>query len=386
MKKNIEKQDVAGMVAQIERFRSELVHMARLGARGDQERLRIQALRLIRALRLEGDDLADVLQAAVFGRDEATPASAMRSIGRQRGRGLPMPVPTDGDSRMDLLRIEDPPVLPHRLVQAPEMMRRLNGLVAERRSISKLARANLHPTRTVLFTGPPGVGKTLAARHLALQLELPLLVLDLASVISSFLGRTGNNIKQAFEFAKRRDCVFFLDELDAVAKRRDDDSDVGELKRLVTVLLQEIDLWGSNNLLVAATNHAGLLDPAVWRRFDLTIEFPTPTVEDLQRLGEAVSGEVDSIPPQWRDALAVIGANYSQSDYIRDLNRLRRATLLGGKSEGLLVLGEMVAGRAAELKLTDRKKLAVALVDAGLSQREASKLAKVARETLRSTL
>lgn len=381
------KQDVTKLMAQIERFRSELVQIARLGAKGDAERLRIQVLRLIRTLRAEGDDLADVLQVAVFGRDESTPTTATRSVRRPEGAGLSLPVPTDGDSRLELLRVEDPPLMPHPLVQSPGVIRRLDALVAERRSASKLARANLQPSRTVLFTGPPGVGKTLAARHLALQLQLPLLVLDLASVISSFLGRTGNNIKQAFDFAKRRECVFFLDELDAVAKRRDDDSDVGELKRLVTVLLQEIDLWGSNNLLVAATNHASLLDPAVWRRFDSTVEFPSPTMEQLQELGELVSGgKADPVPREWRDALAVVGTDGSQSDYIRDLNRLRRATLLGGKTEGQLVLAELVATRAADLKVGDRKKLAVSLVKAGISQREASKLASVSRETLRSTL
>ncbi|MCX7514216.1 AAA family ATPase [Frateuria hangzhouensis] len=372
--------------AQIDRLRSELVQIARLGAKGDGERLRIQVLRLIRALRAEGDDLADVLQAAVFGRDEATTASAIRSVRGQGGTSLSVPVPTDGDSRLDLLRVEDPPVMPHPLVQSPNVIRRLDTLVAERRSASKLARANLQPSRAVLFTGPPGVGKTLAARHLALQLQLPLLVLDLASVISSFLGRTGNNIKQAFDFAKRRDCVFFLDELDAIAKRRDDDSDIGELKRLVTVLLQEIDLWGPNNLLVAATNHANLLDPAVWRRFDSTVEFPSPTADQLRELGELVSDKSDLVPREWRDALAMVGANSSQSDYIRDLNSLRRATLLGGKTNGRQVLTELLAARAPDLKLGDRKRLAVSLVKAGISQREASKLAKVARETLRSTL
>lgn len=386
MNKTTRNQQVAELTAQIDRFRSELVQVARLGAKGDAERLRIQVLRLIRVLRTEGDDLADVLQAAVFGRDETTPARAIRSVPRRNSGGLSVPVPTDGDSHLELLRVEDPPVMPHPLVQSPSVIRRLDALVVERRSASKLARANLLPSRAVLFTGPPGVGKTLAARDLALKLQLPLFVLDLASVISSFLGRTGNNIKQAFDFAKRRDCVFFLDELDAVAKRRDDDSDIGELKRLVTVLLQEIDLWGSNNLLVAATNHASLLDPAVWRRFDSTVEFPAPTAEQLRELGELVSDKTDPVPREWRDALAIVGADGSQSDYIRDLNRLRRATLLGGKSDGQLVLSELVAARAADLKLGDRKRLAVSLVTAGISQREASKLAGVARETLRSTL
>lgn len=386
MKNNQEKQKDTQCMAQLDRFRSELVQVARLGAKGDGERLRIQVLRLIRSLRAEGDDLAEVLQTAVFGRDKTTPASAIRSVHHQSGTNLSAPVPTDGDSRLELLRVEDPPVMPHPLVQSQKVVRHLDALIAERHSASKLARANLQPSRTVLFTGPPGVGKTLAARHLALQLKMPLLVLDLASVISSFLGRTGNNIKQAFEFAKRRDCVFFLDELDAVAKRRDDDSDVGELKRLVTVLLQEIDLWSTNNLLVAATNHAGLLDPAVWRRFDSTVEFPPATTEQLRELGELISDKADPVSREWRHALAVVGAQGSQSDFIRDLNRLRRATLLGGKTDGQMVLADLVSARATGLKLADRKKLAVSLVQAGISQREASKLANVARETLRSTL
>lgn len=387
MFESTKKQHVSDLLAQNDRLRSELVQIARLGSRGDGERLRIQVLRLVRALRAEGDDLAEVLQTAVFGRDDSTPVGAIRSARRTGApTGLSIPIPTDGDSRLELLRVEDPPLLPHPLVQTPTVMRRLDSLIEERRSASKLAKANLQPSKTVLFTGPPGVGKTLAARHLSLQLGLPLLVLDLASVISSFLGRTGNNIKQAFDFAKHRDCVFFLDELDAVAKRRDDNSDVGELKRLVTVLLQEIDLWGSNNLLIAATNHAGLLDPAVWRRFDSNIEFPVPTAEQLRTLGTLASPKSDPVPAEWRDALAVIGAEGSHSDYIRDLNRLRRAVLLGGKSEGLIVLTDLIAARATDLKLQDRKKLAVQLVNAGISQREASKLANVARETLRSTL
>ena len=94
--------------------------------------------------------------------------------------------------------------------------------------------------------------------------------------MSSYLGRTGSNIRHVLDYAKGVDGVLLLDELDAIAKRRDDATDVGELKRLVTVLLQEIDDWPSSGLLIAATNHPGLLDPAVWRRFELRVSFPMP--------------------------------------------------------------------------------------------------------------
>ena len=98
------------------------------------------------------------------------------------------------------------------------------------------------------------------------------------------LGRTGANLRQVLDYAKQTPGVLLLDELDAVAKRRDDDAEIGELKRLVTVLLQEIDDWPPGNLLLAATNHPELLDPAAWRRFEAVLEFEPLPPEVLHRL------------------------------------------------------------------------------------------------------
>lgn len=389
MQNNQQKQRVNDLVAQNERLQSELVQFSRLGARGDVERLKIQALRLIRALRAEGDELADLLQVAVFGHEHGggnSPTARVTRLSEPAPR-LSMPVPSDGETRLDLLRVEDPPVLPHPLVQAPDVMRDLAALITERRSLQRLADLELEPAKAVLFTGPPGVGKTLAARMIARELRLPLLVLDLASVISSYLGRTGNNIKQAFEFAKRTPCVMFLDELDAVAKRRDDETDVGELKRLVAVLLQEIDLWAPQNLLLAATNHSALLDPAVWRRFDVTIDFPLPSAGELAKLGQLLSPKNDPLSSGWIKTLAVLSEGTSQSDFVRDINRLRRTVLLGKIDDKSTVFESFIATKIDRMKVSERKKLAVSLVrNAKLSQREASKVAKVARETLRTAL
>ena len=146
----------------------------------------------------------------------------------------------------------------------------LGQLIAERRQSDRLQAMGLTPTRSAIFVGPPGVGKTLTARWLAAQLKVPLYVLDLTAVMSSLLGKSGTNLRAAIDFAKREPCVLLLDEIDAIAKRRSDDSDVGELKRLVTVILQEVDEWPASSVLLAATNHPELIDPALWRRFDLS--------------------------------------------------------------------------------------------------------------------
>lgn len=378
------------LTAQNDRLRAEVIQLARLGAMGDSERVRIQALRFIRALRDGGDDLAETLQAVVFTSSEGGRPSGNAAPVRRAAPaplGISTPVPTDLESRLDLLRVEDPPRMPHAIILDKQVLGRLDQLVLERKSVARLAKLGLAPPKSVLFTGPPGVGKTMAARHVAAQMRLPLLVLDLATVISSYLGKTGSNIKQAFTFARQRPCVFFLDEIDALAKRRDDDGDVGELKRLVTVLLQEIDLWPGDNLLIAATNHEQLLDPAVGRRFDELMLFPRPEYADLCRLAEALAAKDDPLPPGWSSIVALVTAGTSHSNFVKALNRLRRAWVLGGKQAGYHSLADFVASHIEGVSKADRKLLGAALVrTAGASQRDASQLSRIARNTLAAQL
>jgi SpoVK/Ycf46/Vps4 family AAA+-type ATPase len=137
------------------------------------------------------------------------------------------------------------------------------------------------PTNRLLFCGPPGCGKTLTANVLAGEIGIPIAYVKLDGLVSSYLGQTGTNIRKIVDFAKNKRIMLFLDEFDAIAKKRDDAHELGELKRVVTTLLQNMDAMPANVFLVAATNHHHLLDPAVWRRFNMSILLELPN--DKQR-------------------------------------------------------------------------------------------------------
>ncbi|HHZ8700656.1 TPA: AAA family ATPase [Klebsiella quasipneumoniae] len=220
-------------------------------------------------------------------KNDETLASKLASLVAEgtvlRGASSNAPMPVDGDSRRNLLQETSVNAIVEEPVWNSDISKKLESIVNERENAVSLFKAGLEPVKTVLLSGPPGVGKTMSAHWLAAKLNLPLLTLDLSSVMSSLLGKTGNNIKSVMDYAKEKPCVLLLDEFDAVAKRRDDDRDVGELKRLVTVLLQTIDEWPATSLLVAATNHPDILDPAVWRRFEHILKFNMPSVELIDR-------------------------------------------------------------------------------------------------------
>ena len=130
--------------------------------------------------------------------------------------------------------------------------------------------------RSMLLFGKPGTGKTQAARYISSETGLPLVTVRLDGVISSYLGSTSKNLRMLFDFVQRTPCILFLDEFDAIAKVRDDSNELGELKRVVNTLLQNIDSIESSIPIIAATNHEHLLDPAVWRRFDYKIRMKLP--------------------------------------------------------------------------------------------------------------
>jgi SpoVK/Ycf46/Vps4 family AAA+-type ATPase len=352
----------------------DLVQLARLALTGGQKDIQMFVRRLINRYRLPVPELSDQLGSLLRKSAVKNPESPLR-------RAAVETMPVDLDSRLQLARTEDPVQLDTVPVWQGVVQAQLNQIIAERRREAELLGAGLHATRSVLFTGAPGVGKTLAAKWIARELDRPLVVLDLAAVMSSFLGRTGNNVRNVIDYAKSTPCVFLIDEFDAIAKRRDDQIEVGELKRLVTVLLQSIDEWPPSGLLIAATNHPDLLDPAVWRRFEVTVSFPMP---DLDHMKSAVQLQIgyDSDANQWTDvvARALNGLSFAEAE--REMVRARRHAVLEGIPLVAAVQG-IVQERARTLDREARTKLACSIVDLGISQHKAHEWTGVSRDTIR---
>ena len=155
-------------------------------------------------------------------------------------------------------------------------------LVEEQNRAELLRSYNLEPRSRVLLAGPPGNGKTCLAEAIADALSVPLLLVRYESVIASYLGETSHRIAQVFEHARSRNCVLFFDEFDAVGKERGDLHETGEIKRVVSSLLLQIDNLPSYVVVVTASNHPELLDRAVWRRFQVRLELPMPKQGQIQ--------------------------------------------------------------------------------------------------------
>lgn len=188
--------------------------------------------------------------------------------------------PVDKETAVPLAEIvwpeqlpQTPPTLP------PDLRAAIDAVIEEWQHADKLEPMGVRPTRSALLYGLPGTGKTHLALWLAGQLGFAVVVARLDGLVSSFLGTTSRNLGHLFDFVDRYDCVLLLDEFDAVAKLRDDPHEMGEIKRVVNTILQRLDQRQKHGFTIGITNHEQLLDPAVWRRFEIQIQMPKPSLE-----------------------------------------------------------------------------------------------------------
>jgi SpoVK/Ycf46/Vps4 family AAA+-type ATPase len=205
-------------------------------------------------------------------------------------------------------------------------------VIEENRSRARLERFGVTPRRRLLFHGPPGCGKTLAAGVLAGEMGLPLMTVRFDALFSRFLGSTALQLRAIFAEMPRRPGVYLFDEFDAVAKARGDAQDVGEMNRVVTAFLQLVDADVSGSILVAATNHVELLDRAVFRRFDVMVPFEKPTCDEIGALLMLRLGAV-GLTQERAKPLATLADGSSFADVGRACDDAIRTMALEGREE-----------------------------------------------------
>nr|DAF31923.1 MAG TPA: ATPase [Caudoviricetes sp.] len=364
-------------MAENSEFNDILVQISRLALKGAKEDLRLYLSRIVNSNIKKSKNhvwlsIRNLLQ------DFPVEASSTRSFHERV-------IPIDSEN-LNLLQEEPYPIRMNiEPIWEGKTNIELNQFINECKKKDVLLNNGLNFAQKLLFSGPPGVGKTLAAKWIANKLNLPLYTLSLSSIMSSFLGKTGNNIKSVFDFARTRKCVLFFDEFDSIAKRRNDDTELGELKRLVTVLLQEIDKWEGPSFFVAATNHGELLDPAVWRRFDITIEFRNPSKRAIEEAIKVYFGESQIYNDKILSILVTAMQGMSYSEIERAILTFRKTALLENKKLINIII-DWITNSKLSLDKDEMLTFAKELFSCKISQRLISEITGISRDTLRKKI
>jgi SpoVK/Ycf46/Vps4 family AAA+-type ATPase len=235
---------------------------------------------------------------------------------RRRSVGQPVPISRPRGELADLLAVSYPKARLVDMVLDTRLEQQILRIIREQRYATKILKHGLSPRRKLLLMGPPGTGKTLTASVLAGELGIPLFQVHLDVLISRYMGETAAKLRQIFEATEQTRGVYFFDEFDAIGSQRGITNDVGEIRRVLNSFLQMIEQDRSHSLIVAATNHADLLDYALFRRFDDVLHYELPDAEQIAVLLKSRLAHYteESIP--WQN-LAETAAGLSSAEVVR---------------------------------------------------------------------
>ena len=309
--------------------------LCRIGLESHEPRFRKQVERLRDRLANDGDTKAasalDRVLAGAATEHTIAPSAIEVSRSLVTGDELTSNVhpPSDRETSVPLAEvILDPAAGKPTPIYTETLRMALDAMLNEWQRVEELRAVGVEPSHSCLIYGPPGTGKTLTALSLAGQLQLPVVNARIDGLVSSFLGTTARNIANLFAFANRYRCMLVLDEFDALAKMRDDPHEVGEIKRVVNTLLQNLDSRAGTGLTVAITNHDTLLDSAVWRRFENHIRIDLPDERTRVAMLQAFLTPLD-IDEDVTKTLAYLVGDRSGSYLKNFVDALKRILALG---------------------------------------------------------
>lgn len=252
---------------------SEMIKIIEGGLSGDKYRVYSYSKKLIEELEKENERLLAKKIKNLIEEKKSTIAVVEQFSGK----------PVDQESRMDMVQIEVPKE-DNNIILDDRTEKEIENFIKIINGRNQLLKRGIKENMSILLYGYPGCGKTSIAKVISNKIKLPLVTVRFDTIISSLLGSTSKNIRKVFDYATEKPCILFLDEFDVVAKARDDKNEMGELKRVVNSLIQNIDSYiNSGGILIAATNHEKLLDTAIWRRFGYVLEINKPLKNEIQR-------------------------------------------------------------------------------------------------------
>ncbi|MCC3305843.1 AAA family ATPase [Sneathiella sp. HT1-7] len=237
------------------------------------------------------------------------------------------------------------------MVLPTALEQRLKRIITEQRQQHRLVEHGLHPRRKILLIGPPGSGKTMTAAALAGELTLPLFTVVFDSLITRFMGETASKLRLVFDAMLQTRGVYFFDEFDAIGARRAERNDVGEIRRVLNSFLQFLENDNSESLIIAATNHPELLDPALFRRFDDVIHYDLPNPSIASSILKARLSGFDTKGMQWKDVVKET-SGLSQAEVSRAADEAAKRAILAERTK---VTRDDLLGAIAERKASTER-------------------------------